>query len=82
MKLIVENMKKLSQRNKDRNVKRGIRTIRKEIKMEAKKGRDRCFVSFYENFSDTQQEVIGKYFIDRGFEVEWRYSDEIVIRWV
>lgn len=45
-------------------------------------GENICIVDFYKSFSDTQQKVISDYFTRKGFKVEWRFNDRIVVRWV
>lgn len=82
MKFIAENIKELSQKSKDKNIKKTIRMVRNKIKMEAKNGYNMCIVDFYEDFSDTQQEIISDYFIKRNFKVEWCFDDRISVRWV
>lgn len=82
MKFIAENIKKLSQKNKERNIKRSIRMVRNKVKTEARDGNSMCIVDFYEDFSDTQQEIISDYFIKRNFKVEWVFDDRIIVKWV
>jgi hypothetical protein len=82
MKFIADNIKELSRKNKDKNIKKTIRIIRSKVKSEAKNGEDKCFVDFYENFNDNQQEVISDYFVKKGFKVEWRFDDRIMVKWV
>ena len=82
MKFIADNIRELSRKNKERNIKRSIRLVKNKIKLRAKDGDNMCTVDLYENFDDSQQETIGNYFIKRGFKVEWNFNDQIGIRWV
>lgn len=82
MKFIADNIRELSRKNKERNIKRSIRWIKSRIKLEAKDGENICIVDFYKSFSDTQQKIISDYFTRKGFKVEWRFNDRIVVRWV
>ena len=82
MKFIADNIRELSRKNKERNIKRSIRLVKNKIKLRAKDGDNMCTVDLYENFDDSQQETIGNYFIKRGFKVEWNFNDQMGIRWV
>ena len=82
MKFIVDNIRELSRKNKERNIRKAIGIIRSKVKSEAKNGEDKCFVHFYETFSNNEQKVINDYFIERGFKVEWSFDDRIIVRWV
>ena len=82
MKFIVDNIRELSRKNKERNIKRSIRMVRNKVKTEARDGNSMCIFDFYETFSNNEQKVISDYFTRKGFKVEWRFNDRIVIRWV
>ena len=82
MKFIADNIRELSRKNKERNIKRSIRMVRNKVKTEARDGKDMCVFDFYETFNDNQQKVISDYFTRKGFKVEWRFNDRIVVRWV
>lgn len=55
MKFIVDNIRELSRKNKERNIRKAIGIIRSKVKSEAKNGEDKCFVHFYETFSNNEQ---------------------------
>lgn len=82
MKFIADNIRELARKNKERNIKRSIRMVRNKVKMEARDGNSMCIFDFYETFNDNQQKVISDYFTRKGFKVEWRFNDRIVVRWV
>ena len=82
MKFVADNIRELSRKNKERNIKRSIRMVRNKVKTEARGGNSICIFDFYETFNDNQQKVISDYFTRKGFKVEWRFNDRIVIRWV
>ena len=56
--------------------------VRNKVKTEARDGNSMCIFDFYETFNDNQQKVISDYFTRKGFKVEWRFNDRIVVRWV
>ena len=82
MKFIVDNIRELSRKNKERNIKRSIRMVRNKVKTKARDGNSMCIFDFYETFSNNEQKVINDYFIERGFKVEWSFDDRIIVRWV
>ena len=82
MKFIADNIRELSRKNEERNIKRSIRMVRNKVKTEARDGKGMCIFDFYETFNDNQQKVISDYFTRKGFKVEWRFNDRIVVRWV
>ena len=82
MKFIADNIRELSRKNKERNIKRSIRMVRNKVKTEARDGNSMCIFDFCETFNDNQQKVISDYFTRKGFKVEWRFNDRIVVRWV
>lgn len=82
MKFIADNIRELSRKNKERNIKRSIKMVKNKVKMEARYGYDMCIFDFNETFNDNQQKVISDYFTRKGFKVEWRFNDRIMVRWV
>lgn len=82
MKFIADNIRELSRKNKERNIKRSIRIVRNKVKTEARDGNSMCIFDFDKTFNDNQQKVISDYFTRKGFKVEWRFNDRIVVRWV
>lgn len=82
MKFIADNTRELSRKNKERNIKRSIRMVRNKVKSEARDGNSICIFDFYKTFNDNQQKIISDYFTRKGFKVEWRFNDRIVVKWV
>ena len=82
MKFIADNTRELSRKNKERNIKRSIRMVRNKVKSEARDGNSICIFDFYTTFNDNQQKIISDYFTRKGFKVEWRFNDRIVVKWV
>lgn len=82
MKFIADNIRELSRKNKERNIKRSIRMVRNKVKSKARDGNSICIFDFCETFNDNQQKVINDYFTRKGFKVEWCFDDRIIVRWV
>lgn len=55
MKFIADNIRELSRKNKERNIKRSIRMVRNKVKTEARDGNSMCIFDFCETFNDNQQ---------------------------
>jgi hypothetical protein len=80
MKFNKINIIQISQKQRKKLVKRTIKDIKHKIKWLAKKGDQSYYIDFYENYTNDEQEIIGDYFIKRGFEVNWIGDDSVMIR--
>ena len=57
MKFVADNIRELSRKNKERNIKRSIKMVKNKVKMEARYGYDMCIFDF-----DTTELTFGLYY--------------------
>lgn len=82
MRFTVKNMQKINHRYRKKFIiKKAIKETKNQVKKAARKYNS-VTIEFYENFSSDEQKIISDYFTKRNFKVEWRFNDEMEIRWV
>lgn len=81
MKFIAENMEQVYKKNRERVVLNTIKALKKDIKKYARDGYKSRIIETYYGFNDEEQERITNYFVEKGFDVEWIYNDEVKIIW-
>ena len=81
MKFTKENLIQINQKSTKKLVKKTIKDIKNKIKELAKKGNQISYnIDFYEDYTSDEQEIIGDYFIKKGFEVTWISDDSVIIK--
>lgn len=81
MKFTKENIVQISQKQRKKFIKKTIKDIKNKIKELAKKGNQISYnIDFYEDYTSDEQEIIGDYFIKKGFEVTWISDDSVIIK--
>lgn len=81
MKFTAENMDKIYKKNREKLIPKTFKALKKDIKEYARDGYKSKVIELTNSYTNEEQEKITNYFVEKGFDVEWIYNDEVRIIW-